>query len=92
MTASRELAKLRGLSEETVDEIDTLHIQLEKLVSRATNGHFNTSVYNAIEQIENKLQVLWGFGIDPAFHTWKRLYEFRCQWIGRKFKCKNTGE
>ena len=92
MSANRTLAKLRGISEETIAEIDALHIQLEKLVSRATNGQFNTSVYNAIKQIENKLQVLWGFGIDPAFHTWKRLYEFRCQWIGRKFKCKNTGE
>ena len=92
MTANRTLARMRGIPDEDVQEIDKIHEQLDKLMSRAGIGVFNTSVYNAIEQLEEKLQVLWRFGIDPSMHTWKRAYEFKCQWCSRRFQCVETGE
>ena len=80
------------IDEESVKQINLLHEKLEKLMSRANLGVFNQSVYDEIESIENQLQLLWGFGIDKSMHTWKHLYKFRCQWIGRVFQCKTTGE
>lgn len=88
---NKALAAQRNLSEETVSEIEEIHTQLSKLLSRANLGVFNTSVYNAIEQLEFQAQTLWDFPQDPALHTWKKLYEFRCQWVGKKYKCNKTG-
>lgn len=92
MTANPTLVKMRGIDEESVKQIDLLHEKLDKLMSRANLGVFNQSVYDGIETIENQLQLLWGFGIDKSMHTWKHLYKFRSQWIGRRFQCKTTGE
>lgn len=91
MTINKTLATQRNLSKETISKIEEIHVQLTKLLSRANLGVFNTSVYNAIEQLEFQAQTLWNFPQDPAFHTWKLLYEFRCQWANRTFKCNKTG-
>jgi len=92
MAHNKTLAKLRGISEEDTQKIDEIHEQLEKLVSRATNGAFNTSVYNAIEQKEFELQALWGFPQDANYHSWKDAYAFKAQWCGRRYRCIDTGE
>lgn len=91
MTINRDLAEKQGLSEREIIAIEEIHTQLSKLLSKANLGVFNTSIYNAIEQLEFQAQDLWGFSQDPGFHTWKKLYEFRCQWVGRTFKCNITG-
>ena len=93
MTANRELAKLRGLSDEDISQIDDIHEQLEALITkRGSLGVFNQAVYDKIEDLEFRAQELWGFPQDNNFHTWKHAYEFKCQWIGRKFRCMTTGE
>lgn len=92
MVANPTLVKMRGIDEESVKQINLLHEKLENLMSRANLGVFNQSVYDEIEKMEEQLQVLWNFSIDKSMHTYKRLYKFRSQWIGRVFKCKTTGE
>lgn len=92
MTANPTLVKMRGIDEESVKQINILHEKLDKLMSRANLGVFNPVIYDGIETIENQLQLLWGFGIDKSMHTYKHLYKFRSQWIGRRFQCKTTGE
>lgn len=92
MTANPTLVKMRGIDEESVEQINLLHEKLDKLMSRASLGVFSQVVYDEIEQIEEQLQILWEFGVDKSMHTWKHLYKFRSQWIGRIFQCKTTGE
>lgn len=92
MTANPTLVKMRGIDEDSVKQINLLHEKLDKLMSRANLGVFSQSVYEEIESIEMKLQLLWGFGIDKSMHTYKHLYKFRCSWVNRVFKCKTTGE
>lgn len=89
---NKTLAEKQGLDDETITEIEQIHSLLQSLLEKANLGVFNTSVYNAIEKLEFQAQELWGFKQDPGYHTWKRLYEFRCQWVGRKFQCGKTGE
>ena len=93
MTANRELAKRRDLSDEDISQIDEIHEQLESLITkRSPLGVFNQAVYDKIEDLEFRAQELWGFPQDKNFHTWKHVYEFKCQWVGRKFRCTKTGE
>lgn len=92
MVANRRLAKERGLSQEEVDEIDALHEQIDSLIARRAGlGVFNSSVYNAIEEMEYRLQDLWEFPRDCGYHRYKHEYEFKTQWVGRTFKDKVTG-
>lgn len=88
---NKALAMQQCLSEDEIEAIEEIHVVLESLLKRANLGVFNTSIYNAIEQLEYKAQELWGFPQDASRHTWKKLYEFRCQWVGRTFKCNFTG-
>lgn len=91
MVINKDLAKQRNLSDESIAKIEEIHTQLSKLLARAGLGVFNTSVYNAMQQLEFQAQDLWDFPQDPRMHTWCKLYEFRCQWVGRSFKCNETG-
>ena len=86
---NKTLADMQGLTQQERNEIDDIHEQLEKLISCTP---FSQEVYDKIERIEYTLQSLWGFPKDPDKHTWKKVYEFRCQWIDRVFECKKTGE
>lgn len=92
MTANPILVKMRGIDEESVKQINLLYEKLDKLMSRASLGVFNQSVYDEIERIEEESQLLWKFGVDKSMHTYKHLYKFRCRWVNRKFQCKTTGE
>ena len=92
MTANPTLVKMRGIDEESVRQINLLHEKLDNLMSRASLGVFQLEVFQRIETIEYALQSLWRFDTDPSMHTYKHLYKFRCQWVGRRFQCKATGE
>lgn len=87
-----QLAKARGLSDEEIEKIDYLHWVLDLCLERGCLLGYDEDLYKAIEQFEYILQDLWGFPQDPAFHTWKHRYKFKCQWAGRKFRCISTGE
>lgn len=89
MTINMQLAKEMGLSQETIEHINSIHDKLEDLLSKVSEG-FNQNRYETIEAYEYTLQELWGFPQDPSYHTWKKRYEFKCQWANRTFRCKDT--
>ena len=92
MTCNRWLAEERGLSEESIERIDYLHALIENLIKQSIGKLFSESVYNEIEGYEYLLQQAWGFPKDCDYHTWKHAYKFKNQWVGRTFKCKDTGK
>jgi len=91
MTANTTLAKIRSIDSKSVEKINTVHEKIDELMKSACLG-FNDEVYKEIENLEYALQTLWKFDVDAAYHTHKHLYKFRTQWVGRKFKCLDTGE
>lgn len=86
------LARERGLGEGGIEAIKATHEVLNEMLSSGQVGSFSHDMYDNIEACEYLLQDLWGFPKDPAFHTWKHRYNFKCQWAGRKFRCTRTGE
>lgn len=93
MAHNKELAKRQGLSEEDRIAIDVLHKMREQIVSRPDMFFDNTEdAVEALHGIAFALQWLWGFPLDKKMHKDVRDFEFKQEWVGRKFKCKNTGE
>jgi len=91
MTANSWLAEERGVSSANVQEINKLHEKLNTLIVAWAKEPFSEERKEEIHQIEYALQRLWGFSQDRDYHTWAKLYEFRCQWVGKQFICKKTG-
>ena len=92
MTINRELAEDCGLDESTIQEIEALHEKLDTFIAAWVKEPYTEERAEEIHSIEDQLQALWGFPVDRSYHTWARLYEFRCQWVGKKYRCKETGE
>lgn len=92
MTINRELAEDCGLDESAIQEIESLHEKLETLIAAWVKEPYSEYRAEEIHSIEDQLQSLWGFSVDRGYHTWANLYEFRCQWVGRKYRCQETGE
>lgn len=91
MTANRELAELRGIDEATIDRIDSLHTYLETMMDKYIELGFTQARKDEIHIIEYLLQECWGFPKDCGYHTWAPLYEFKCKWYNRTFRCTKTG-
>lgn len=89
---NKELALQRGLSQGSIDAIEVIHEKLYKWLALASVEDFDQYVYDKIEAYEYEAQRLWGFPQSGRYHTRKYLYEFRCDWVGRVFKCLDTGE
>ena len=92
MTINRKLAEDRGLDERTIQEIESLHEKLDTFIAAWVKEPYSEDRAEEIHSIEDRLQALWGFSVDRRYHTWVRLYEFRCQWAGKKYRCQETGE
>lgn len=92
MTINRELAEDCGLDESAIQEIESLHEKLDTLIAAWVKEPYSEDRAEEIHSIEDRLQALWGFPVDRRYHTWVRLYEFRCQWAGKKYRCQETGE
>lgn len=91
MTANNELVEELGVSSGNVQEINKLHEKLNTFIAAWVKEPFSEDRKEEIHQIEYTLQRLWGFSQDRGYHTWAKLYEFRCQWVGKQFMCKKTG-
>ena len=95
MTANRELAKQRNITEQNIAYIDEMHSLLEKLIESYTLEIPYEEALELVHSAEFTLQELWGFPKNASYHTWyKKLNEkaFCLTWQGRKFKCLDTGE
>lgn len=88
---NRDLAEALGIPDATVARIEDVHREIGALLESCDEG-FLPSYYHYIEELEFFLQGLWGFLQNEKLHTWKHLYKFRCQWVGRQFRCHSTGE
>ena len=91
MTANSQMVEELGVSSANGQEINKLHEKLNTLLSAWVLEPFSEGRKEEIHQIEYTLQRLWGFSQDRGYHTWAKLYEFRCQWVGKQFMCKKTG-
>ena len=95
MAVNMELAKARGLSEETIKKIDTLHEYLEEFINEVNLDHDYEACVGLVRNVEFQLQELWGFTRDNRYHTWVvRLHNHvrELQYLGVVYRCKETGE
>lgn len=94
MTANLELAKQRGISEENVEAINSLHELLERLISSYTLDVDYQETRNLVRSTNMTLSNLWGFTYDERFDQWTPRFEQRHMqlvWAGRTFRCEDTG-
>jgi len=93
MTANRELAKQRGISEENMDCIDILHEMADYVMKQGCKGFYTDEfVKDYLRQIEFELQGCWKFEPDETYHTYYKNYLIKKQFANREFKCVKTGE
>lgn len=70
MSANMELVKQRGISDENVERINTIHEALFNLIDAYTLECDYKATCELITQADYGLQFLWGFSHDSRFHTW----------------------
>lgn len=95
MSANRDLAKARNISQENIEAIDALHEMLEKLIDSYTLEIPYEEARDLVRSVEFTLQKLWNFSIDERYHTWYKRLEYRyleLKYAGKTFKCTETGE
>ncbi|MNC28970.1 hypothetical protein D3C75_772020 [compost metagenome] len=95
MAANIQLAKQRGLNDETIEEINQIHEHLEAIIDDLTLYQDLGELVNIVRQHEFDLQALWGFSQDRRYHTWvPRLLERHreLQYLGAVYRCKDSCE
>lgn len=93
MAHNKELAKQQGISQEACVAIDVLHKMREQIVSRPDMFFDNTEdAVEALHGIAFALQWIWEFPLDKKMHKDVFDFEFKQEWVGRKFKCSTTEE
>jgi hypothetical protein len=92
MAANRFLASERGLDEDTIDEIERIHDLIDKYTRNWVQEPFTQARKDEIHSLEYILQKLWGFPQDCDYHRYADGYEFKCQWVGRTYRCTSTGK
>lgn len=70
MVVNEALAKKKGLSEQTINKINSLHDECDKLIvimdeTEVNSLEFQTSLYQW-RQHQTELQKLWGFKVDSS--------------------------
>lgn len=95
MTANRQLAAQRAISQENIEAIDALHKMLEKLIASYTLEIPYEEARDLVRSVEFTLQRLWGFPEDESYHSWVDVLadkHLELVWAGRTFECQTTGE
>lgn len=80
MSINLELAESRDLSEETVVAIEEIHKRLDWILTRPSmHVESPKKVVEVVRSFEYTLQMLWGFPLDPNYHTyWYELKYCTC--------------
>lgn len=94
MTANLDLTKQRGISQENIEAINSLHELLERLIASYTLEVDYQEARDLVRSTEFTLQRLWGFSEDSLYHTWyKKLNQRHLEltWVGRTFKDTDSG-
>lgn len=92
MKSNPILVAQRGICKQDVEKIDSLREQITESIALWVKEPYSQERKDSIHKMEFLMQSLWGFPIDRKYHTWANLYEFRCQWAGKKYRCQETGE
>lgn len=95
MAANRELAKQRGLSEDTISHIDFIHDKLDFLLENAKYIEDRDEAVETFREAEYALQELWNFSKDSRYHTWTNHLreEFReDDYLGAVYRCNDSHE
>ena len=94
MSANMELAKQRGISQENIEAINSLHELLERLISCYTLEVDYQEARDLVRSANKTLSDLWGFTYDERFDQWTLRFEKRHMelvWADRTFRCEDTG-
>jgi len=73
---NESLAEKRGLSPGAIATLNALHESMDDLFEEVAKGLKNSTKkdrkdwVDELAAIENKMQEMWGFDIDPNFHSW----------------------
>lgn len=90
-----ELAKQRGISQDNIEAINSLHELLEKLIQSYTLEVDYQEARDLVRSAEFQLQKLWSFPEDERYHSWVDMLadkHLELQWAGKTFECQSTGE
>ena len=68
MSINMRLAEARGLDEDTIAAIETVHDRLKLILNRPTYYGEPKEIVKIVEGIEYTLQLLWGFPLDGDSH------------------------
>lgn len=98
MVANTELAKVRGISDEGVEAIDSIHEIIDCIIALADRNDDRETRLRAFDNVENleyELQKLWGFDQNNVYHTWgQRLFKrYReLDYVDSVYRCNQSGE
>lgn len=92
MSVNLELAKERGLSKEDIQEINKWHELIDYYMELFVGKPWKQEVQDILHNAEYQLQNLWKFPQYKSYHRYAPRYAFLCTWVGRTFKCLDTGE
>lgn len=94
MAANRALAVQRGISDESVDMIDTIHDQIDYIIDNTMAVHDLPIRLAFVRNLEFTLQDLWEFDRDSRYHTHcqRLINKHRAvSYDGAKYRCTQTG-
>jgi len=83
ITLNKDLILEKGLSNSIVDELLAVHLAKFKVFEEMDNAPESTLYALAlrIEMLEFKLQRLWGFSEDDAYHKWREVPRCDCPYL-----------
>jgi len=73
MIINQELAEKRGISDETIRQIQRLHLlreALKDIMATVENQELLPGLALTLQDLDFQLQDHWGFVRDPSFHRW----------------------
>lgn len=92
MSINMTLAEIQGLSEQDISKIKQIHETIDLFIPFAIEKDYPVAyVRDVLTTYEFDLQKLWRFPQDETKHNRFKLYEFKKQWVYRKFRCLGTG-
>lgn len=95
MAINMRLATDRGISEESIKEIERLQDLYKVLIPYAVENKDRLprqSIVELLTCIDFQLQTAWGWSENKDYHTLVPRYLFKCKWANTTWMCKTTGE
>lgn len=93
MAINKTLAQARGISQEDQDKIEELHTLVQSLIDAALEEGYpdKEEIVELIHEAEFAMQKLWNLPRDAYCHTRVNEYDFKFNWAGKRYLCRDTG-